>query len=300
MPSLATWLSFVRFSHTVFALPFAGISLLVAAARPTQDDPSGGGWPSLLLLVQVVLAMVAARTAAMAYNRFADRQIDAQNPRTAGREIPAGAVAASQALALVVLASAAFVAVAFWINTICGLLALPVLAVLLGYSQAKRFTSLAHVWLGFALGLSPLGAWVAVTGSLDESLAVPALLTAGITVWVAGFDVLYACQDEAFDRSHGLRSMVVAFGRSGAERAAAGLHAAAFVPFWIFGRAAGMGTVWVVALAICAGLLVVVHAAKRNAGALDAVAQRFFLANAGVPIALFTAALVERLFEPLV
>ena len=286
MPRLSTWLALVRFSHTVFALPFAGLSLCVAARL------TGSEWPSALLLLQVVMAMVAARTSAMAYNRYADRRIDALNPRTAQREIPAGAVSPSQALALVGLSAAVFVATAFWINTACGLMALPVLAVLLGYSQAKRFTSLAHVWLGFALGLSPMGAWVAVTGALDPSLWTPALLTVGITLWVAGFDVLYATQDEAFDRRQGLRSLVVLCGKNGARAVAMVFHVGAFAPFWAFGDRVGFGVVWGCALAVCAGLLLVVHATATR-GALGSVAQRFFLANAGIPIVLFLAALVE-------
>lgn len=281
-PGLSDWLSLVRFSHSVFALPFAGIALLVAS----------DGLPAPRLIGLVLVAMVAARTAAMAYNRFADRDVDAANPRTADREIPRGAVAPRQALALAVAASAVFVLVAFVIQPICGLLAFPVLAVLLGYSHAKRFTSFTQLWLGFALGLSPLGAWVAVRGQLDESLADPAVLTLGVTLWVAGFDALYAIQDEAFDRANGLRSLVTWVGSGAVKVLAVALHAAGVAAFVWFGMRVGFGAWWQTGVAVCALGIAAIHALAAT-GRFARAGQAFFMANAGVPVVLFGACLAE-------
>jgi 4-hydroxybenzoate polyprenyltransferase len=282
-PTVRDWLSLVRFSHSVFALPFALVALLAAA----------GGWPSVRLLVLVVLAMVAARTAAMGYNRLVDRDVDAENPRTKDREIPRGAVSPRQAGMLVLVSAAAFVLIAFLINTACGLMALPVLAVLLGYSHAKRFTSLAQLWLGFALGLSPLGAWVAVRGVLDASLGTPAVLTLGITCWVAGFDALYAVQDAAFDRERGLHSIVTWLGENGARLAALVLHAVALPAFWWFGDLASFdGGAWRVGLVVSAVMIATIHALALT-GRFRRAGQAFFMANAGVPVVLLAACALE-------
>lgn len=213
-PGLGDYLSLVKFSHSVFALPFAIISLLLA----THGKPGG------LLIVQVVLAAVTARTAAMAFNRFVDRRIDAQNPRTAVREIPTGRVRPVQALGLTVLASAAFVAIAWWIHPLCAWLSPVVLVVLLGYSYTKRFTWACHLVLGLALGLAPLGAWIAALGSFEGILGIPLLLALAVLTWVAGFDVIYSCQDEGFDKGLGLHSIPERLGIAGALRVSALLH----------------------------------------------------------------------------
>jgi len=213
-PGIGDYLSLVKFSHSVFALPFAIISLLLATH----------GKPGLLLLVQVVLAAVAARTAAMAFNRFVDRGIDAQNPRTAVREIPAGKIRPGQALVLTVLASAAFVGIAWWIHPLCAWLSPIVLVVLLGYSFTKRFTWACHLVLGLALGLAPMGAWIAALGSLDGILGIPLLLALAVLTWVAGFDVIYSCQDEGFDKGLGLHSIPERLGIAGALRVSSLMH----------------------------------------------------------------------------
>ena len=176
--------SLVRLSHSVFALPFALLSLLVAT----------DGRPSPLLLLLVVAAVVAARTAAMAFNRWADRELDAANPRTAGREIPRGVVRPQQALWLALGAGAVFLLACRLLSPLCFWLGLPTLAWLYGYSYAKRFSSLCHVWLGLALGLSPVAAWLAADGAFGPRLWTPVALGAAVALWVAGFDVLYACQ----------------------------------------------------------------------------------------------------------
>ena len=168
--SLGRYLSLVKFSHSIFALPFALMGAWLAA----------GGPPAPRVLVLVVLAAIAARTAAMGFNRLVDRHIDAANPRTVQREIPSGQVSPRGAAGLVLVSAGAFVAVAFALNPLCGWLSPLVLAVLLGYSYAKRFTSLVHLWLGLALGLAPPSAWLAVTGTFDGDLAQPLLLAAAV------------------------------------------------------------------------------------------------------------------------
>ena len=279
---MRVWLSLIRFSHTVFALPFALASLLVAS-------DGAPGWRVALL---VVAAMVGARTAAMAYNRFADRDVDALNPRTREREIPRGVVTPRGALALTVAGAAVFVAAAFLLNPLCGWLSLPVLGVLLGYSHAKRFTPLAHVWLGFALALSPLGAWVAVTGRLDATLLAPGVLAAGVLAWVAGFDILYACQDEAFDRAHGLHSLVTRLGGRAAMRLARVLHVVAIAGFAGFGTVTELGGAWLVGVGLAAGLLALEHRLVRP-GDLSRIRAAFFALNAQVAVLLFLVCVVD-------
>lgn len=192
--SLLTFFEAIKISHSVFALPFAVAAAFLAA----------GGRPAWPVLGKVVLAVVLARTAAMAFNRWADAEIDAANPRTAGRAVPVGDLSRSFMGAASLVAAAGFVAVAAWINTLALWLSPVALLVLLGYSYTKRFTSLAHVILGLALGLSPLGAWIAVRGELA---LLPVTLGLAVVFWTAGFDIIYACQDRAFDAEHGLHSI---------------------------------------------------------------------------------------------
>ena len=196
----------VKLSHSVFAMPFALLSLLVAT----------DGMPSIRLVALVVLAVVCARTAAMAFNRYADRHLDAANPRTQNREIPSGVVSARSALLLTIASGVAFLVICWLLNESCLWLGIPTLAWLLGYSYAKRFSSLCHLWLGVALGVSPIAAWFAVDGAFSARLYAPLVLGASVALWVAGFDVLYACQDDEFDRERGLRSLPVLLGRRSA------------------------------------------------------------------------------------
>jgi 4-hydroxybenzoate polyprenyltransferase len=271
---LSDYASLIKLSHSVFALPFAVIALLVAT----------GGAPSIELCVAVVLAMVAARSAAMAYNRFADRDVDARNPRTAGREIPRGVIRPATALGLAIGSGAAFCAIALWISPVCFWLSLPVLGVLLGYSHAKRFTAWSHVWLGAALGLAPMAAWVAARGEIGGDLLVPAVLGVAVMVWVAGFDVLYACQDEEFDRSQGLRSIPARVGRGGALWIARLLHLAAVAAFAAFGIVAGLGVAWFVGVAVAGALLWREHSLV-SVDSLDRIDAAFFTMNGLVSIA---------------
>lgn len=232
----------IAFKHTVFALPFAIISLISAA------DP---GWPAPRTWLWVTVAMVAARTAAMAFNRLADQRIDADNPRTAGRALPAGRLSRQFAWIVTGVSAALFLFAAASLNSLCLVLAPPALAVLLGYSYAKRFTVASHLWLGFALGIAPVGAWIAVTGRVEW----PALVLAGaVALWVAGFDIIYSLQDEYFDREHALHSLPARVGGGRALAIARFFHVLAFVGFLVFALAAGGGVMRVLAVA-AAGLL---------------------------------------------
>lgn len=277
-----TFASLVRLSHSVFALPFALLSLLAAT----------NGRPAAAKLALVVVAVVAARTAAMAYNRFADRVIDAANPRTRGREIPRGEVTPVQALVLTGCAGAAFVAACGLLAPLCLWLSLPTLAWLLGYSHVKRFSSTCHLWLGVALGLSPVAAWLAVDGAFGPRVWAPTALGLGVAAWVAGFDVLYACQDEAFDRAHGLHSAPARFGAARAMWLARLLHAAALAGFAGFGLLVPLGAAFFTGIVLAAVLLVWQHALLRP-GDLSRIGTAFFTANGALSLVLFAAGCLD-------
>ena len=281
-PEVRDWLSLIRFSHTIFALPFALIAVLFATS----------GRPPVRVLTLCVLAMVAARTAAMAYNRYVDRAIDARNPRTRGRELPRGAIRPGAALALALGAAAAFVVCAFLLAPTCGWLSLPVLVILLGYSHAKRFTSLCHLWLGVALGLAAPAAWVAARGAIDATIAAPLVLGLGVTFWVAGFDVLYACQDLEFDRAEGLFSLPARLGPVRALSIARGLHAIAAILFALFGLAVGAGFCWYLGVA-AAGLLLVHEHRLVRADDLSRIDLAFFTLNGAVGLAMLAVAVAD-------
>jgi 4-hydroxybenzoate polyprenyltransferase len=276
--TMRVYLSLVRFSHSVFALPFALMSAWLAA----------GGVPGARTLLLVVGCAVAARTAAMAFNRLVDREIDAKNPRTARRELPAGALGVGQVRALVVIASAAFIAMAFALNELSGVLSLPVLVILLGYSYAKRFTAAVHLVLGVALALAPLGAWIAVRGDFAGDLAVPLLLAAAVMTWVAGFDVLYALQDESFDRTHGLRSIPARFGVAKSLTISSALHVATVASLAALWWRAGLGTPFAVGVAGSALLLAWEHRLVKP-GDLSRLDTAFFTLNGWMGVGLFAA-----------
>jgi 4-hydroxybenzoate polyprenyltransferase len=202
MNRLLVYLRFVRFSHSVFALPFALAGVLLAG-RHVTIAPSAIGW--------IVVAMIAARSAAMGFNRLVDAKIDAMNPRTAGRELPRGAMSLWEAAVFVSVASVVFIAAAWRLNTICFVLSPVALAIVFWYSLAKRYTTWTQLFLGLAMAVAPVGGWLAVGARGGWE---PWLLALAIGFWVGGFDILYACQDLEFDRAHGLRSIPVRFGVS--------------------------------------------------------------------------------------
>jgi 4-hydroxybenzoate polyprenyltransferase len=264
---IARVLRFVRFSHTIFALPFALGSMLVASRGLPE-------WRTLLL---ILLAMVFARTAAMAFNRVADWEIDQRNPRTVDRH---RLVSRSAAIALVVVNAAAFVATAWFINRLCFWLSFVALAIVFFYSLTKRFTAYSHFFLGLALSVSPVGAWLAVRG---EFAFAPLVLALAVLLWVAGFDIIYATQDHAFDRDAGLRSLVVRLGIPRSLAWAQRLHWIMLAVLGWFGWVAGLGVAFWASLALVAGALVYEH---RSAGQLDvgAINRAFFTSNAFVGV----------------
>ncbi|HEX5008996.1 MAG TPA: UbiA-like polyprenyltransferase [Planctomycetota bacterium] len=264
----------IKLAHSVFALPFALLGLLLGLhGRP----------PTLRLALQVLAAMVLARSAAMGWNRLADRRFDASNPRTAARALPAGAVS-PRAMALFVLACAAgFVAVAASISRLCLLLAPLVLAVLWLYSLTKRFTALAHLFVGLALALSPPAAYVAARGSIDADIAPVLWLGLAVLLWVAGFDVIYACQDVEHDRREGLCSLPARMGIGPALGMARLLHAGMLAALLVAARLAGLGPLSWAAIGLVAALLVVEHGLVRG-GNLARVNAAFFTLNGAVSL----------------
>ena len=204
--TMKNYLSLIKFSHTIFAMPFACIGFFLAT---TQSNANAINW---WLFLKVVLCMVFARSAAMAFNRYADRDIDEKNPRTVTREIPAGTISAQNALYFVIVNCILFVLTTYTINPLCFYLSPIALGVVLGYSYTKRFTALCHFVLGVGLALAPIGAYVAVTGVFDN--IIPILYSFVVLFWVAGFDIIYALQDEEFDKSLGLNSIPASLGKS--------------------------------------------------------------------------------------
>lgn len=211
---MKNYLSLIKFSHTVFALPFAMVGFFLA-------NYIEGKSPNLTILLCILLCMVFARSAAMAFNRYLDRDIDALNPRTIVREIPAGIISAQSALTFVMLNSVAFIATTWFINPLCFALSPVALLVVLGYSYTKRFTFLCHFVLGLGLSLAPIGSYIAVTGHFDS---LPLYYSLVVLLWVSGFDIIYALQDEDFDKSLNLNSIPVQLGRSGALQLSNILH----------------------------------------------------------------------------
>ncbi|MCB8999585.1 MAG: UbiA family prenyltransferase [Bacteroidales bacterium] len=272
---MRNYMSMVKFGHTLFAMPFALTGFFLGVMN-TQKPLS---WKLLLL---VVLCMVFARNAAMAFNRFIDREIDSKNPRTALREIPAGIIKAKSALVFVILNSLAFMLTTWFINRVTFYLAPLALLIVLGYSLTKKFTSLCHFVLGIGLALAPIGAYLAVTGKFD---LLPLFYSLLVLFWVSGFDMLYALQDEDFDKSMNLRSIVVWLGRKGALRLSVIVHilSAGFVIG--IGILAGFGAYYWVGSIIFAGLLAYQHMIVKPED-LSRLNMAFFTTN-GVASVIF-------------
>ncbi len=275
-------LSLVKFSHSIFALPFALMGAWLA----------GRGLPEGRVLLLVVVACVAARTAAMGFNRLIDRDVDAANPRTSGRELVTGALRPGSVSLLIQVSAAVFVIAAFELGPLCGWLSFPVLLVLLGYSYAKRVTPLAHLVLGLALGLAPLGAWLAVRGSLAGDVLPPLVLAASVLLWVAGFDLIYACQDADYDREAGLHSIPARFGEASALRMSKWMHLATVGLWVVLGMRAELGWIYWMALAGAALLLAWEHRLVRP-NDLTQVDMAFFTINGWVGVALFVGVALD-------
>jgi len=270
--SLGTTLTMIKFSHTVFALPFALLSAVLAA----------DGWPSLPTLVKILAAMVGARSAAMAHNRLADREFDAANPRTADRALPSGALSAGFVRAFLAASVLLFLLAAASLNRLTLLLSPVALALLLLYAYTKRFTWLSHLFLGLCLGLAPVGAWIAVRGDLET---LPVLLGAAVLFWTAGFDILYALQDEAFDRKAGLQSLPARWGARPALAVSALFHVAMVALLLAVWRLAGEGTLLLLGILATAGGLLYQHAVVKP-GDLSRINAAFFTANGFISITL--------------
>lgn len=249
------YLSLVKFSHTIFALPFALIGLFLGLEYIEQEGISPDK-PWYITLLWVIGCMVTARNAAMGFNRYADRTIDAENARTATREIPAGIISANQALVFIWANVAAFIGFAWLINLLCFALSPIALIVILGYSYTKRFTPLCHLVLGLGLALAPVGAFLAVTG---EFAWPPIVLGFVVFTWVSGFDIIYALQDESFDREKGLYSIPTWLGGKGALRFSEGLHVLTAIGIGVFGLLVNGSLLFALGSAIFIGLLVYQH-----------------------------------------
>lgn len=282
--SVSNYLSLVKFSHTVFAMPFALIGFFLAI----QSTSVQLEW---MLLLKVVLCMVFARNSAMAFNRYIDRRIDLQNPRTAIREIPAGVVSPNAALIFVLLNCVAFIATTWFINPICFYLSPVALAVVLGYSLTKRFTALCHLVLGLGLSLAPIGAWLAVVGRFD---LLPILFSTAVLTWVSGFDIIYALQDEEFDREKGLFSIPVWLGGKRALRLSEVLHLLSTLSLLCAGFIGGFGGFYWTGFVVFNGLLIYQHTIVRHDD-LSRVNLAFFTTN-GVASVVFSVFVLADLF----
>lgn len=276
---VSRFLRLIRFSHTVFALPFALGALIVAA----------NGWPSLRIFVLVVGCMVFARTAAMLFNRVVDWSLDQRNPRTASRHL---LISKSGAVVLLGLSSCGFLLAAAVINRLSLILAPVALALIFFYSLTKRFTSATHFFLGLALAIAPIGAWIAQTGRIDVA---PLVLAAGVICWVAGFDIIYATQDYDFDRYEGIRSLVVKLGIARSLRLAQLLHLLAFVALITFGVVAQLGALYYWFMPLIAAALLYEH--KTEKLDLTGINRAFFQSNAFVSAVFLIAVCLDRLIR---
>jgi 4-hydroxybenzoate polyprenyltransferase len=274
----------VKFEHTVFALPFA----LAAAAIAAR-----GHGLSVARIAGIVVAMAGARTAAMGFNRIADRHIDARNPRTARRELPTGQISLRAAWALTLAAASVFVGAAALLGPVCLALSPVALALLFGYSYTKRFTFLCHLFLGLAIAAGPAGAWIAVRGDFGWP---PALLMIAVACWIGGFDILYAISDRDFDRQTGLHSIPARFGITGALILSAALHVTTVAALITLAPAAHLGAPYLFGVAITVALLIYEHAIVRPSD-LSRLDVAFFNLNGYVAVVFFVATLADVLLR---
>jgi 4-hydroxybenzoate polyprenyltransferase len=289
--TIQKWGAFVRFSHTVFALPFALAAMLVAA----RDNR---GWPGWKTFGLILAAMVCARTCAMAFNRIVDRKFDALNPRTKNRHLPRGEISLASAISLCVLSAVGLIAASYFLNPLCFYLSPIALALVCFYSLTKRFTDYTHIFLGLALALAPVGAWLAVKGanvSISEILQMT-LLACAVILWLVGFDIIYALQDHEFDKSHGLRSLVVAWGPKNALAAAFLAHMTMCGLLFAFGMLCHFRFAYLIGWLIILGCLVLEHwiARRRN---LNWINVAFFRLNALVSAVFLIVVAVEIIFQ---
>jgi 4-hydroxybenzoate polyprenyltransferase len=282
---LVRYVNFVKLPHTLFALPFALLGVLAASMQAPVT------WRTVGL---VVVAFTAARWVAMGFNRIADREFDARNPRTRSREIPRGAISLPQAWGSVAVAAALFVWAAWSLNPLCFFLSPLALAWVMGYSLSKRFTWWPHLWLGMSLAIAPVGGWIAVMGAWSDPAWLLAAITVAVATWVSGFDIFYALPDASFDRESGLRSAVVRLGESRAILLAKLLHGVTIPALALFGWGAGFGLWYYLGVAAAALILAYEHQLVRP-GDLSRLDAAFFRMNAVMSVTVFGFALLDRL-----
>ena len=287
---LHKWGAFVRFSHTIFALPFA-LAAMAVAARADR------GWPGWRKLGLIVAAMVGARTCAMAFNRIVDRKFDALNPRTANRHLVTGEISVLSAIFLCIVSALMLITASYFLNPVCFYLSPVALIVICFYSLTKRFTDYTHVFLGLALALAPVGAWLAVKGSAVTGMEIiqMLLLAGAVVLWLVGFDIIYALQDYDFDRTHGLRSLVVAWGPNNALHAAFLAHMLMCGLLLAFGLLCRFRIAYGVGWLIIVGCLVLEHWIARRRS-LKWINVAFFRLNAVVSAVFLLVTLTEVAF----
>ncbi|MGQ9489087.1 MAG: UbiA-like polyprenyltransferase [Armatimonadota bacterium] len=272
-------LEMIKFEHTVFALPFALLSALLAAR----------GLPEWRTLGWILVAMVGARSAAMAFNRIADLHYDALNPRTASRALPRGLLTVGQVAVFTAVSAAVFMFAAWQLNPLCFALSPVALLWILGYSYTKRFTAFSHLWLGLSLGIAPVGAWLAVRGQFD---LVPIVLSLAVMLWTAGFDIIYSLQDVEFDRRVGLRSLPQTLGEARALWLSRLMHVGMVVLLMLVGSLAGLRWAYYAGVAV-AGMLVAYEQSLVKPHDLSKVNLAFFTLNGWVSVLLFAFTLVD-------
>ena len=291
IPTIQKWGNFVRFSHTVFALPFALAAMMVAA----RDHR---GWPGWRTFGLILAAMVCARTCAMAFNRIVDRKFDALNPRTAKRHLPTGQISLAGAILLWAISGAGLVVASRYLNPLCFYLSPVALVVICFYSLTKRFTDYTHVYLGLALALAPVGAWLAVKGGNLSGWEIVQMLTLSVAVvlWLVGFDIIYALQDYEFDKTHGLHSLVVAWGPKNALTAAFLAHLVMCGVLLAFGLLCRFHIAYTVGWLIIVACLVLEHWIARRRS-LNWINLAFFRLNAVVSAVFFIVTAAEVVFH---
>jgi 4-hydroxybenzoate polyprenyltransferase len=284
------WAEFVKFSHTIFALPFA-LAAMAVAARQNR------GWPGWRTFLLILAAMVCARTCAMSFNRIVDRRFDAENPRTAARQLPTGQISIASAWLLWALSAVGLIITSYFLNRLCFYLSPVAIVVVCFYSLTKRFTDYTHVFLGVALALAPVGAWLAVNGSdvsVQDMLAMLVLAIA-VVFWLIGFDIIYALQDYDFDRTHGLRSLVVAWGPKNALSAAFLSHMTMWGLLFLFGLILRFRVAYLIGLFIILVSLLLEHWLARRRS-LRWINTAFFRLNALISMVFLSVTIAEVAF----
>lgn len=306
MATVKSYLSLIKFSHTIFAMPFALIGFFLGLNRYATDLSEGNEFfkfalqnqynlsyneGMLIRLILVILCMILARSAAMAFNRYLDRNFDARNPRTAIREIPRGIISANNALSFTVASSFLFIITCYFINTICFVLSPIALLVVLGYSYTKRFTPLCHLILGLGLSLAPIGAYLAVTGVFSF---LPILFSLAVIFWVSGFDIIYSLQDEEFDKSQQLYSLPAWLGKSRSLRVSELLHVSSGLCVVAAGLYGQFGWLYWIGVVVFAGMLIYQHSIVKP-NDLRKVNLAFMTAN-GIASVVFAVFVIADLF----